>query len=144
MSPDRRTAIAVVNDDPEFLGLLEQVLEREGSYEVFTFRDQETRLGEIRAIEPKVIIIDVLTAKLPSGWELALLAGADHQLGPVPVIVTSPDVPGLGHRVDELREVANVRVVSKPFTVEELRHSVSEALSEAGSADRGTTPGPTS
>ena len=132
----------MVNDDPEFLGLLEQLLEREGPYEVFTFRDEETRLGEIRAIAPGVIIIDVLTATLPSGWELALLAGADRQLGQVPVIVTSPDVPGLGHRVAELREVANVRVVSKPFTIDELGRAVSEALSEVGPADRGTTTEP--
>ncbi len=143
MSPERRSRIAVVNDDPEFLALVEQLLESEGPYEVFTFRDEETRLGEIRALAPEVIIIDVLTASLPSGWELALLAGADPQLGPVPVIVTSPNVPGLGQRVEELREVANVRVVSKPFTTEELRRSVREALSEAGPAGRGT-PGPAS
>lgn len=136
MSRERRTRIAVVNDDPEFLGLVEQLLESEGPYEVFTYRDEETRLGEIRAIEPEVIIIDVLTASLPSGWELALLAGADEKLGPVPVIVTSPDVPGLGHRVEELREVANVRVVSKPFTTEDLRSSVREALAETGPAGR--------
>jgi DNA-binding response OmpR family regulator len=143
MSPERRTRIAVVNDDPEFLGLLDHLLEQEGPYEVFTFRDEETRLGEIRAIAPEVIIIDVLTASLPSGWELALLAGADRELGSVPVIVTSPDVPGLGHRVEELRAVANVRVVSKPFTIEELRRVVTEALAEAGPADRGTPSEPT-
>lgn len=129
--------IAVVNDDPEFLALVEHVLEAEGPYEVFTFRDEETRLAELRAIQPDLIVIDVLLASLPSGWELALLAGADRSLGPLPIIVTSPNVPGLGHRVEELREIANVRVVSKPFTSDELAAVVREALTGADPADRG-------
>mgnify|MGYP006176989805 CR=1 FL=1 len=39
---------------------------------------------------------------------------------------------------DELREVASVRVVSKPFTSDELRTAVHEALAGAGPADRGS------
>ena len=136
MAEPRRRRIAVVNDDPEFLALLEQLLESEGPYEVFTFRDEETRLGELRAVAPEVIVIDILAASLPTGWELAVVAGADATLGPIPIIVTSPNIPGLGHRVDELREVANVRVVPKPFTIEELRAAVRGALSDVGPADR--------
>lgn len=137
---NERRRIAVVNDDPEFLALIEQLLESEGPYEVFTFRDEETSLGELRAIHPELIVIDVLVASLPSGWELALLAGADAALGPVPIIVTSPDVPGLGRRVDELREVANVRCVAKPFTTEELRTAVRHALAVTGPpTDRGSS-----
>lgn len=136
MAEPRRRRIAVVNDAPEFLALVEQLLESEGPYEVFTFRDEETRLGELRAVAPEVIVIDILAASLPTGWELALVAGADATLGPIPIIVTSPNIPGLGHRVDELREVANVRVVPKPFTTEELRAAVRDALSDVGPADR--------
>lgn len=138
MAEPRRTRIAVVNDDPDFLALVEQLLESEGSYEVFTFRDEETRLGELRAIAPEVIVIDILATTLPSGWELAVVAGADAALGPIPIVVTSPNVPALGHRVEELREVANVRVVPKPFTTEELRGAVREALADVGPADRGS------
>jgi CheY-like chemotaxis protein len=138
MAEPRRRRIAVVNDDPDFLALVEQLLEAEGPYEVFTFRDEETRLGELRAVTPEVIVIDVLATSLPSGWELAVVAGADAGLGPIPIIVTSPNVPGLGHRAEELREVANVRIVSKPFTTEELRAAVHQALTDAGPADRGS------
>lgn len=138
MADPRRRRIAVVNDDPAFLSLVEQLLESEGPYEVFTFRDEETRLGELRALAPEVLVIDILATTLPSGWELAVVAGADAGLGPIPIVVTSPNVPDLGHRVDELREVANVRVVSKPFTTEQLRVAVHEALTGVGPADRGS------
>ena len=138
MAEPRRRRIAVVNDDPDFLALVEQLLESEGPYEVFTFRDEETRLGELRAIAPEVIVIDILATTVLTGWELALVAGADATLGPIPVVVTSPNMPGLGHRVEELREVANVRVVSKPFTTEELRTAVHDALTDVGPADRGS------
>jgi CheY-like chemotaxis protein len=138
MAEPRRRRVAVVNDDPDFLALVEQLLESEGPYEVFTFRDEETRLGELRAVAPEVIIIDILATTLPSGWELAVVAGADTSLGPIPIVVTSPNVPALGHRVEELREVANVRVVPKPFTTDELRGAVRDALAGVEPTDRGS------
>ncbi|MGH2385069.1 MAG: response regulator [Candidatus Limnocylindria bacterium] len=133
MAQPSRPKIAVINDDPAFLELINDILEEHGPYEVFTFRDRETSLGELRALHPDLIVIDILVGEQPSGWELALLAGADHQLGPVPIIVSSPDTPGLGRRVEELREVANVRVMSKPFTYDQIRDVVRNAL--AGSLD---------
>jgi DNA-binding response OmpR family regulator len=136
--PDRRRRIAVINDDPAFLTLVEQVLESNDAYEAYTYREQDISLGELRAIRPDLILIDVIVADLPSGWELALVAAADQHLGPVPIIITSPRVPGLARRVDELREVANVHVVSKPFTLEELRGAVHTALAGSDAADRGT------
>jgi len=141
-SPDRmggeaRWKVAVVNDDPEFLALVNDVLEAEGPYEVFPFRDEATSLAELRAVRPDLIVIDILLEELPSGWELALLAGADPELGPIPIIVVSPELPALGRRVRELREVANVRVLPKPFTLDELGHVVHEALSTPRRQGRG-------
>lgn len=137
MSDGARRRIAVVNDDPAFLGLLDDVLEAAGDYEVYPFRDEETSLGELRAIRPDLIIVDILLGSVPTGWELALLAGADSELGPVPIIVSTPDVPGLGRRVEELRQIANVRVLSKPFTLEELRTAVREALESTREPETG-------
>jgi DNA-binding response OmpR family regulator len=133
----KSTRIAVVNDHAEFLAMVERVLESIGPYEVFTYRDAETSLAEIRAIRPNLILVDIVTASVPSGWELALLAGADQELGPVPIVVTSPSVPGLGQRVDELREIAGIRVLSKPFTVDELHDAVAMALRGTGHAESG-------
>jgi len=96
MSDQARRKIAVINDDPAFLQLVNDVLEAEGRYDVYRFQDEETSLAELRALLPDLIIIDILLAELPSGWELALLAGADQQLGPVPIVVSSSDVPGSG------------------------------------------------
>jgi CheY-like chemotaxis protein len=137
-----RWKVAVVNDDPDFLKLVNDVLEAEGAYEVFPLRDEETSLAELRAARPDLIVVDILLEQLPSGWELALLAGADGELGPIPIIVVSPEVSSLGRRVRELREVANVRVLSKPFTLDEFGHAVHEALSarrrpETGSLSAG-------
>lgn len=135
MSHEARRKIAVINDDPAFLQLINDVLEADGRCDVYRFQDEETSLAELRALSPNLIIIDILLAELPSGWELALLAGADQQLGPVPIIVSSPDVPGLGRRVGELREIANVRVLPKPFTLDELRAIVHETLATSSADD---------
>lgn len=136
MDGHTRTRVAVVNDDPAFLAIVEEILESSGSYEVFVFRDADTSLAELRATRPRLLLVDILTAEVPSGWELALLAGADHELGPVPIVVTSPAVPALGRRVEELHEVANIRVLSKPFTTEQLRRVVHEAVFGTGRAER--------
>lgn len=128
MDGDRRSRIAVVNSDPQFLELVSELLEEVGPYQAFTFRDTETSLAELRATAPDVVIIDILVDALPSGWELALVAGADQTLGPVPIIVTTPDMPGVQHRVAELRQIANVRVLPKPFKLDDLRANVRDAL----------------
>lgn len=125
---EERARIAVVNHDPAFLEAIEQALEAVGPYEVFTFRDQETSLAELRAVQPDLVVIDVQMDTLPSGWELAVLAGADDRIGPVPVIVTSPGLSGLRHRIEELRAVANVRVLPKPFELDALQAAILDAL----------------
>lgn len=123
-----RPRIAVINDDPEFLALLEEALEEHGPYDVSTFRDVETSIDQLRQVRPDLLIIDVLTDQLPSGWEVAVVAGADQVLGPIPILVCSPMVKELEHRIAELRHIANVRVLAKPFTLRELRDAVSQAI----------------
>jgi DNA-binding response OmpR family regulator len=138
MGAEVRWKVAVVNDDPDFLQLVNDVLEAEGPYEVFPFQDEETSLAELRAVRPDLVVVDIILERLPSGWELALLAGADRELGPIPIIVVSPEVSALGRRVRELREVANVRVLPKPFTLDELGHAVHEALSASRRPETGS------
>lgn len=138
MEADRRPRIAVVNSDPRFLELIGELLEEVGPYQAFTFRDTETSLAELRATAPDLVMIDILVDALPSGWELALVAGADQTLGPVPIIVTTPDMPGVQHRVGELRQIANVRVLPKPFKLDELRAHVQDALALSPRARAGS------
>lgn len=140
MGDQRRWRIAVVNDDPAFLALLDDALEATGECEVFPFREEDTSVGELRAIRPDLVIVDITLDTMPSAWQLALLAGADGALGPIPIIVSNPDVPGLAHRVDDLRRIVNVRLLSKPFTLEELRATVREALE--GTRGPESTPAP--
>ena len=123
-----RSRIAVINDNPDFLGLLEEALEDHGPYDVSTFRDVETSIDELRRARPDLLIIDVLTDQLPTGWEIAVVAGADQVLGPIPILVCSPMVKQLEHRIAELRRIANVRVLAKPFTLRELREAVAAAI----------------
>jgi DNA-binding NtrC family response regulator len=132
-----RARIAVVNDDREFLALIERVVEAIGPYEASTFRVDETTVAEIRAADPALLIVDVLSPALPAGWELALLAGADRRLGDIPIVVTSPEMPGLGQRIDELRDIANIRVLSKPFTIDQLRDCIRAALPGTAPAEHG-------
>lgn len=139
MGAERRSRIAVVNSDPQFLELVSELLEEVGPYQAFTFRDTETSLAELRAIAPDLVIIDILVDALPSGWELALVAGADQTLGPVPIIVTTPDMPGVQHRVGELRQIANVRVLPKPFSLDALRANVHDALLASPAPRSGST-----
>ena len=135
MASSRSWRIAVVNSDPRFLNMVEEVLEESGPYDVSIHKDTETSLEDLRAISPDLLIIDVLAEELPNGWELAVVAGADRDLGDVPIIVTTPETAAARHRVGELREVANVRVVGKPFELDALRSNVEEALGTGPSAN---------
>jgi len=62
-----RKKVLVVDDEPAFLSLVEQVLTRKG-YEVFTAFDGQEALRLLFAHKPDLVILDVMMPKM-DGWQ---------------------------------------------------------------------------
>jgi DNA-binding response OmpR family regulator len=114
--------ITVVDDSPEFLTLMQDVLEMLG-HQMTGLAAVEVSFEEVVATRPDLLVIDLNLANPPqqiSGWELVVLARAHEELQGIPLILCTADVFELRKREHELQRFADVHVLAKPFELGEM------------------------
>ncbi len=108
--------ILVIDDTPENLALLSQILKDKG-YKVRSVTKPSTGLRGAQAAPPDLILLDV---KMPEmdGYEVCKRLKADQRTHDIPVIFIS----ALGELLDKVTafEVGGVDYITKPFQVEEV------------------------
>ena len=129
MSAVRRRRISVLNDNADFLELMQAILDEDAGYEVSVFSGEDTSIDQLADSNPDLIIIDLLLGGA-SGWEIVTLARAHGRLAVVPIIVCSADVNGLRARAGELERIGNVHLMTKPFGIEEMTTLVEELIGQ--------------
>ena len=128
--PERRPRISVVNDNAEFLDLMAAILDEDAGYDVSLFKGEVVEISELAASDPDLIIVDLLLGGA-SGWEIVTLARSDERLESVPIIVCSADVTALRDRESDLDRIGNVRVLAKPFAIDEITQLVERLIGRA-------------
>ena len=122
--------ITVINDQREFLDLIEEVMDGAG-HEVRCLEEVKSDIDEVAAGRPDLLIVDLRLhagdGRL-SGWELLLLARSDARLADVPIVVCSADRDGIERRRDEMQAMSDVHLLHKPFALEELEELVARLL----------------
>ena len=122
----RQPHILIVNDTQEILDLMQELLEDEG-YRVTTSLAL-LDIGKVRALAPDIIVQDLLfegTQEL--GWKFLTLARLDPVLARVPLVLCTAAVRTVND--PEMAEQLNrqgIRVVLKPFTIEDLLTTLDE------------------
>ncbi|HEX6140427.1 MAG TPA: response regulator [Candidatus Limnocylindria bacterium] len=130
--------VTIVDDDAATLALLRDILEADG-FEVVVSTSVGADLRELWASRPDLLIVDLLLTtdtRGLSGWDVVRLARAHADLHRVPAIVISADYPGLRRHEREAGRMDRVRLLPKPFGVEELREVVVALLSPQVEAPR--------
>jgi two-component system, OmpR family, response regulator VicR len=133
MSHDGRAAqalphILLVNDTQEILDLMQELLEDEG-YRV-TISLALLDIAKVKKIAPDIIVQDLLfEGSQELGWKFLTLVRLDPELARVPLILCTAAVqtirdPEMAEQLDRL----GVRVVLKPFLIEDLLSAVSDAM----------------
>ena len=118
---ERKLRVLALDDDVSFLELVRDVLTSEGLEVDVSAKP----LAADKVAEYDVAIIDVLFARAPTGLALAreLLERPDHPK----LIVCSADGALLRERAAEL-ERPGVRVLGKPFEIEELLAAIRDLV----------------
>ena len=129
MSAVRRRRISVLNDNADFLELMQAILDEDAGYQVSVFSGEDTSIGQLSDSDPDLIIVDLLLGGA-SGWEIVTLARADAHLAGVPIIVCSAAVSGLRARAAELERIGKVHVMTKPFGIDEMTSLVQELIGQ--------------
>ena len=113
--------VTVVNDSPEFLALMGELLEAERYHASLIDADGISSIAPIRATEPDLLIVDLrLRGAEISGWDVLQAIRSDPDLGELPVIICTADHVELRNRAEAMAEMPEVEVLLKPFEVDEL------------------------
>ena len=122
--------VLVVNDTEEIIELFRDIIEGMGHRMSGTSYAPE-ELTEIQQAEPDLVIVDIVIKGEKLGWQLVQKMRMSPDTADLPIIVCTA-------ATDDVREqegwlTANaVKVVLKPFRVEELERAVTKALELPG------------
>jgi two-component system, chemotaxis family, chemotaxis protein CheY len=117
-----RPLILVVDDDPDILDALSEILEAEG-YEVDRARHGQEALSRLDQRHPDLILLDLMMPVM-DGWEFAQALRRREDGAQVPVVVLSAD-----RQAGAKARVVGARAfLAKPFELNELLRVVSESV----------------
>jgi len=111
--------VLVVDDDPDILDALSEILHVEG-YEVQRARNGREALQRLEEGLPDLVLLDLMMPVM-DGWEFARSLSGDAR---PPIIVLSAD----RNVSSRAREIGAVEWLAKPFELSELLAAVGRAL----------------
>ena len=124
--------ITVVNDNPEFLELVHDILESDRYDATTVDGDLPDALGQIRSSRPDLLMIDLrMGADGLHGWSIAQEVRAAPEFDALPILVCSADVPALQALESDLAKTQHVASLVKPFGIDDLIGAIDELLAEA-------------
>ena len=121
--------ILVVNDTQEILDLFRELLEEEG-YRVTLYSYAFKDLQEIRELNPDLVIIDFIIGGEAHGWQLLQKMKMDRETASIPIIACTAAVQ-LVKELEGHLTTKNIRIILKPFDIDELLIEVEGALSRS-------------
>ncbi len=126
--------VAVINDDTDFLGLMQEVLAEEG-YDVDLMRAFDDAHDKVRRSRPDLVILDLVVRYEERGWQLVEMLTLDPKTAAIPLVVCSAAVRALEER-REILEAQGIVVIPKPFDLDHLLASIQTALAGRRTAAR--------
>jgi CheY-like chemotaxis protein len=123
--------VTVVNDNPEFLELVDDILEDDRYATTTIDGDAPDALEQILASRPELLIIDVrLGDPGDHGWQIAQQVRAEPGLDGLPILLCSADIQALEELADEVARRQRVEALAKPFSVDQLTDAVERLLED--------------
>lgn len=120
MIPER-THIVVVNDSPDFLDLMADVLSDQRYPVTVIDGDRDNAVELIRAAVPAALIIDLRQGRAElHGWDVLQEVRRDPGLSELPTLICSGDTQALADLADEVAGMRRVATIVKPFSIDEL------------------------
>jgi CheY-like chemotaxis protein len=125
MGGDHSVIILLVEDDPDLLEIIEEVLSEE-SYQVITARSGREALQIARWKRPHLLLTDYLLVGSMDGITLCDMLRAMPDLADTPMLVMSADPP-----YEALRE-RQIPIMQKPFDLDDLLVQIGHLMDSVG------------
>jgi two-component system, chemotaxis family, chemotaxis protein CheY len=114
--------ILVVDDDPDIIEALSEILEAEG-FEIRRARNGKEALERLEPDPPQLILLDLMMPVM-DGWEFAQRMRQRPTFSGIPIIVLSAD-RNVGSKALDIGAVGHL---AKPFELNDLLEMVRRAL----------------
>jgi CheY-like chemotaxis protein len=114
--------VLVVDDDPDILEALSEILEAEG-FEIRRARNGKEALDRLEPDAPQLILLDLMMPVM-DGWEFAQRMRQKPNVAKIPIIVLSAD-RNVGSKATDIGAVGHL---AKPFELNDLLDMVRRAL----------------
>lgn len=122
--------VTVVNDNPEFLELVGDILAHERYETTLVDGDAPDAIERIRASRPDVLMIDLRMGRNElHGWQVVQQVRGEDDFQDLPILLCSADsraLQSIGKELDTTRDVA---ALTKPFGIDQLTEAVDQLLS---------------
>jgi CheY-like chemotaxis protein len=121
--------ITVVNDSPEFLELLVELLSDEG-YKVTAIPKHQGAFEQIKSSQPDLVICDLIFENAAHGWALIDMLHLSLETNRIPLLLCSA-------ATQQVREVApslaakGIRWLEKPFQIDDLLKVIAAIFDES-------------
>ena len=121
--------ITVVNDNPEFLELVRDILEDDHFQTTCIDGDRDDALARIVRSNPDLLIIDLRMGRDElHGWAIAQEVRREPSLEGLPLLLCSADQDALLGLAADLAETKYVETLLKPFAIGELTGAIDRLL----------------
>jgi CheY-like chemotaxis protein len=123
------THIVVVNDSPEFLELMADLLHDHAYAATVIDGDRENAVDLVRAAEPDGLVVDLRLGRDElHGWELFHQIRSHPDLSELPTVVCSGDIEALKELEQTIADMPRVAMIQKPFTIDEMFATLDRVL----------------
>lgn len=122
--------IAVVDDDPAYLKMMNELLRDEG-YRTLIHREGTGAHAEIADAQPDLVILDIRMESPGAGWTVLDMLRLEPRTCDIPVVVCSADVSTLRDK-EKMLSRQGCAVLEKPFDLDTLLRLVREKVGQAG------------
>ncbi|NVJ06075.1 response regulator [Myxococcus sp. AM001] len=121
--------VLVVDDDPDILEALSEILEAEG-FEIRRARNGKEALDRLEPEPPNLILLDLMMPVM-DGWEFAQrMRQLPPEVARIPLIVLSAD-RNVGSKASDIGAVGHL---AKPFELNDLLDMVRRSLNPAAAS----------
>nr|WP_216612581.1 response regulator [Myxococcus xanthus] len=125
----RAPVVLVVDDDPDILEALSEILEAEG-FEIRRARNGKEALDRLEPEPPNLILLDLMMPVM-DGWEFAQrMRQKPPEVARIPLIVLSAD-RNVGSKASDIGAVGHL---AKPFELNDLLDMVRRSLNPAAAS----------
>ena len=123
------THIAVINDNPDFLEVMADLLHDHRYAATVIDGDRDNALELVRACEPDGLIIDLRLGRDElHGWDVLQQIRSDPELSELPSVICSGDVEALDSVVEQRAGMKRVATIRKPFSIDEMLATLEQVL----------------